>query len=59
MKIKTCAKSEREDIIEKVWEWTGNDVNDNTVTVYMKRIREKLGSDIIVTIKGLGYRVDE
>ena len=49
----------RDKIIDSIWEWTGNDVNDNTVTVYMKRIREKLGSDIIVTIKGLGYRVDE
>lgn len=49
----------RDKIIENIWEWTGNDVNDNTVTVYMKRIREKLGSDIILTIKGLGYRVDE
>lgn len=46
-------------IIEKIWEWTGNDVNDNTVTVYLKRIREKLNSDIIVTIKGIGYRIDE
>lgn len=49
----------RDEIIEKIWEWTGNDVNDNTVTVYLKRIREKLGSDIIKTIKGLGYRVDK
>lgn len=48
----------RENIIEKVWEWTGNDINDNTVTVYLKRIREKLDSDIIKTIKGIGYRVD-
>ena len=48
----------REDIIEKVWEWTGNDINDNTVTVYLKRIREKLHYDIIKTIKGIGYRVD-
>ena len=48
----------RDKIVENIWEWTGNDVNDNTVTVYMKRIREKLGSDIIKTIKGLGYRVD-
>lgn len=48
----------RDDIIEKVWEWTGNDINDNTVTVYLKRIREKLDTDIIKTIKGIGYRVD-
>lgn len=48
----------RDDIIEKIWEWTGNDVNDNTVTVYLKRIREKLDADIITTVKGIGYRVD-
>lgn len=48
----------RDKIIDKIWEWTGNDVNDNTVTVYMKRIREKIKTDIIITIKGIGYRVD-
>ena len=48
----------RDEIIEKIWEWTGNDVNDNTVTVYMKRIREKIEEDIIVTLKGIGYRID-
>lgn len=46
-------------ILEKIWEWTGNDVDDHTVTVYLKRIREKLGTDIIITIKGIGYRIDE
>ncbi len=49
----------RDKIIESIWEWTGNDVNDNTVTVYMKRIREKLDTDIIITLKGIGYRIDE
>lgn len=49
----------RQVIIERIWEWTGNDVYDNTVTVYMKRIREKLDSDIIITLKGVGYRIDE
>ncbi len=49
----------RNDIIDKIWEWTGNDVNDNTVTVYLKRIREKIKTDIIITIKGIGYRIDE
>ena len=48
----------RNDIIEKVWEWTGNDINDNTVTVYLKRIRKKVETDIIKTIKGIGYRID-
>ncbi len=47
----------RECIIEKIWDWTRNDVNDNTISVYIKRIREKLDTDIIVTIKGIGYMV--
>lgn len=48
----------RSEIIDKIWEWTGNDVNDNTITVYLKRIREKIKTDIIITIKGIGYRID-
>ena len=46
-------------ILDKIWEWTGNFVDDHTVTVYFNRIREKIGSDIIITIKGMGYRIDE
>lgn len=46
-------------ILDKIWEWTGNYVDDHTVTVYLKRIREKIGTDIITTIKGMGYRIDE
>ena len=46
-------------ILDKIWEWTGNDVDDHTVTVYFKRIREKLGTEIISTVKGIGYRIDE
>lgn len=49
----------RSEIIDNIWSWTGNDVNDNTVTVYLKRLREKLDSDIIITIKGIGYRIDK
>ncbi len=46
-------------ILDKIWEWTGNDVDDHTITVYFKRIREKVGDNLITTIKGIGYRVDE
>lgn len=49
----------RELLIDSIWQWTGNDVYDNTITVYLKRIREKLDTDIIKTIKGVGYRIDE
>lgn len=46
-------------ILDKIWDWTGNYVDDHTVTVYFKRIREKIGTEIITTIKGMGYRIDE
>ncbi len=49
----------RDIILDKIWEWTGNYVDDHTVTVYFKRIREKIETDIIITIKGMGYRIDE
>lgn len=49
----------REILLEYIWEWTGNDVNDNTLTVYFKRIRDKLDSSIIITYKAIGYRINE
>lgn len=49
----------REAIFDCIWDESSNYVNDNTLTVYIKRIREKLESDgMIKTIKGIGYRVD-
>lgn len=49
----------RELIFEKIWDVSGNFVNDNTLTVYIKRIRKKLDADIIKTVKGMGYHVAE
>lgn len=49
----------RELIFEKIWDVSGNFVNDNTLTVYIKRIRKKLDVDIIKTVKGMGYQVAE
>ncbi len=48
----------RDTILERIWEWTGNDVDDHTLTVYLKRIREKIGDDVITTVKKVGYRID-
>ncbi len=45
-------------ILDKIWEWTGNYVDDHTITVYLNRIREKIGTDVIKTVKGIGYRID-
>ena len=50
----------REQLLEKICDIAGNFVNDNTLTVYIKRIREKLEDDsIIKTIRGLGYRIGD
>lgn len=52
----------REEILNFIWDEAGNYVNDNTLTVYIKRIREKIGDKegkIIQTVRGLGYRVGE
>ncbi len=49
----------REQILDRIWDIAGNFVEDNTLTVYIKRIREKLGdADVIRTVKGVGYRVE-
>lgn len=53
----------RERILEEIWDIAGDFVNDNTLTVYIKRIREKTEDNpkepqIIKTVRGLGYRLD-
>ncbi len=48
----------RDRIMEKIWDIAGNFVNDNTLTVYIKRIRKKLNTDQIHTVKGIGYKME-
>lgn len=49
----------REQILEKIWDASGNFVEDNTLTVYIKRLRDKLKDAVTIqTVRGLGYRVD-
>lgn len=53
----------RNQLLESIWDVAGDFVNDNTLTVYIKRIREKIEDDpqnpkIIKTVRGLGYKVD-
>lgn len=53
----------RNQLLEAIWDIAGEFVNDNTLTVYIKRLREKIEDDprnpqIIKTVRGLGYRVD-
>lgn len=50
----------RERLLEQVWDLNGNYVNDNTLTVTMKRLREKLGNPACIkTIRSFGYRMEE
>ena len=54
----------RQKLLEEVWDIGGEFVNDNTLTVYIKRIREKIEDDsrnpaVIKTVRGLGYKVGE
>ncbi|MBR5970107.1 MAG: response regulator transcription factor [Lachnospiraceae bacterium] len=48
----------RDRILDQIWDYAGDVVNDNTLTVYIKRVREKLGGDVVKTVRGIGYRVD-
>lgn len=50
----------RERLLEQIWDTNGNYVNDNTLTVTMKRLREKLGyPSCLKTIRSFGYRMEE
>lgn len=53
----------RSQLLGAIWDIAGEFVNDNTLTVYIKRLREKIEDDsqnptIIKTVRGLGYKVD-
>lgn len=54
----------RSKLLEEIWDIAGEFVNDNTLTVYIKRLREKIEDDpqhpeIIQTVRGLGYRLGD
>ncbi|MBO0452966.1 response regulator transcription factor [Candidatus Enterococcus murrayae] len=52
----------REQLLDELWDAAGEFVNDNTLTVYIKRLREKIEEnparpEIILTVRGMGYRL--
>lgn len=53
----------RQQILNDIWDQVGDFVNDNTLTVYVKRLREKLGDSqenpFIQTVRGVGYRMEK
>lgn len=53
----------RDKLLEEIWDSAGDYVGDNTLTVYIKRLREKIERDpqnpvYIRTVRGLGYRLE-
>ena len=53
----------RAQLLENIWDIAGEFVNDNTLTVYIKRLRDKIEDDpqnptIIRTVRGMGYKVE-
>lgn len=53
----------RDQLLDQIWDMGGDFVNDNTLTVYIKRLREKLEDDpqrptLIKTVRGIGYKVE-
>jgi two-component system, OmpR family, response regulator MtrA len=54
----------RSRLLDELWDAAGEFINDNTLTVYIKRLREKIENDpanpqIILTVRGMGYRLGE
>lgn len=54
----------RSQLLENIWDVEGDFVEDNTLTVYIKRLRDKIEEDaassqIIKTVRGLGYMIDD
>lgn len=54
----------RQRLLEDIWDVAGDFVNDNTLTVYIKRLRDKIEEDpakpaVIKTVRGLGYIIDD
>lgn len=52
----------RSRLLEEIWDVAGDFVNDNTLTVYIKRLRDKIENNpaeprIIVTVRGMGYKL--
>lgn len=53
----------RNQLLEKIWDVSGDFVNDNTLTVYIKRLRDKIEDEpdnpqIVKTVRGMGYRIE-
>ncbi len=49
----------RATLLQNIWDDNGNFIDDNTLSVHMSRLREKIGAEHITTVRGVGYRWEE
>lgn len=49
----------RSSLLQSIWDDNNNFIDDNTLSVHMSRLREKIGANHIATIRGIGYRWEE
>lgn len=49
----------RTSLLEKIWDSDGNFIDDNTLSVHVSRLRDKIGAEHIVTARGIGYKWED
>ena len=49
----------RNTLLQNIWDDNNNFIDDNTLSVHISRLREKIGAEHIVTVRGVGYRWEE
>lgn len=49
----------RNSLLERIWDSDGNFIDDNTLSVHISRLRDKIGAEYITTVRGAGYRWEE
>lgn len=49
----------RSNLLQNIWDDAGNFIDDNTLSVHISRLREKIGAKNIITVRGVGYRWEE
>lgn len=49
----------RNALLQHIWDCDGNFIDDNTLSVHISRLREKIGAEHIATVRGAGYRWEE
>lgn len=49
----------RASLLEKIWDCDGSFIDDNTLSVHVSRLRDKIGAEHIITARGIGYKWED